>query len=200
MIILAIDTATGPCSAAVWKDGRVAAYCENAKPVMQSASLMGLIEDALKQSGTSYQDLTAVACTVGPGSFTGIRVGLAAARAIAFACKIPGLGFTTLDVLAHGAKDGTHPITAVLNAGKGEYYVQYYDAAANAISDAALASPESIGVKDTRVAGNVPLANTNITFPRADLLAALAAAQADALMLTPFYIREPDAKLPSKKA
>lgn len=200
MIILAIDTATGPCSAAIWKDGRVAAYSENAKPVMQSASLMGLIEDALKQSNLTYKDLTHVACTVGPGSFTGIRVGLAAARAIAFATKIPGLGFTTLDVLAFGAKDGTHPIAAVLNAGKGEYYVQHYDANANAISEAALAAPESIDAKSKRVAGNVPIANVNLTFPRADILAQLATTRQNALTLRPFYIRPPDAKLPAKKA
>src|SRR5438105_2329637 len=95
--ILAIDTATGPCSVAVWKNGSIAAYCEELRTSAQSTMLMPMIEKALLKSHTEYGDLSAVAATIGPGSFTGIRVGLAAARGIAFAAGIKGLGFTTLE-------------------------------------------------------------------------------------------------------
>ena len=102
--ILAIDCATGPCSVAIWKSGKIAAYAENIKPASQSAILMPMVENALKTSGIGYRELTAIACTVGPGSFTGIRVGLAAARGIAFASGVKELGFTTLEAMAYAAR------------------------------------------------------------------------------------------------
>lgn len=185
--LLAIETATGPCSVAVWHKGRVAAYLENAKPVMQSASLMPMVEKALEIAKLNYADLTGVACTVGPGSFTGIRVGLAAARGIAFAANVPGIGFTTLDVLAFAAKK---PALAILNAGKGEVYYQAHDGQPQlGTLEEALAAGNG-----TAVVGNV---NPPLSFPRADALVGLAASGETALPLTPFYIRPPDAKLPS---
>lgn len=195
--ILAVDTATGPCSVAIWKDGGIAAYLENLKPAAQSATLMPMIEETLEKSHTAYGELTYVAATIGPGSFTGIRVGLAAARGICFAAGIKGLGFTTLEVMAFAAR--ANPVLTALNAGKGEVYYQCFgadihnepclDTLENAIA--------SVG-KNAAIVGNVM--DTAITFPRADALAELAASQmASAKPLMPFYIRPPDAKLPAKK-
>lgn len=206
--ILAIDTATGPCSVALWKSGRVAFYQENRQPSSQSAALVPMIEACLNQTNSWYGDLTAVACTVGPGSFTGIRVGLAAARGICFSARIPGLGFTTLHTMAYGARidaSSEHPhILSILNAGKGEYYFQAYEAGASlhATGDVKLGSLEqamSSVVLPATVAGNVDMDNalfipSAVQFPRADALAELAASGAEALPLSPFYIRPPDAK------
>lgn len=193
--ILAIESATGPCSAAVWKDGRIAAYAENTSPVMQSAKLLPMAEQVLKESGLSYSDLSAVTATVGPGSFTGIRVALAAARGIRLAAGIKGLGFTTLDVLAYGAsRQSDTPVLAILNAGKGEYYYQLPDG--NPQLGTLEAALTAAG-KGVFIAGNAPGAH-GFPFPRADILAMLAAAHPAALSLSPFYIRAPDAKLPSK--
>jgi tRNA threonylcarbamoyl adenosine modification protein YeaZ len=196
--ILALETATGPCSVAVWKQGRIAAYVEQLRPVMQSASLMPMVEEVLEKSATAYDDLTAVACTIGPGSFTGIRVALAAARGICFAAKVKGLGFTTLAVLASAA-GGEKKILAALNAGKGEYYYQLF-------KNSPLGEP-TVGPLDAALAlapdalliGNAPAASGH-PFPRADALAALAATEKNALPLRPFYIRPPDAKPQAKKA
>jgi len=192
-IILAIETSTGPCSVALWKNGGIAAYLENSKPVMQSASLIPMIEEALVKSGTQYQDLSAIACTIGPGSFTGIRVGLAAARGIAFAAKIKTLGFTTLETLAFAARVQSNPITAIINAGKGEVYYQHFASGPfKTVSEACLGKLESIENKGL-VIGNVGV--EKITFPRADALAELAATRAQfAHPPAPFYIRPPDAK------
>ena len=195
--ILALDAATGPCSVAIFKNGRVSAYIENLKPVMQSASLIPMVEDALRKSGMTYQDLTAVACTIGPGSFTGIRVALASARGICFARKIPGLGFTTLEVLAHAA--GEKYVLAALGAGKGEYYYQAFDRKP-------LFEPR-LGTLETALAsapgalliGNAPESSGH-PFPSADKLAQLAAEATHAAPITPFYIRPPDAKPQAKKA
>jgi tRNA threonylcarbamoyladenosine biosynthesis protein TsaB len=205
--ILAIDTATGPCSVAIWDGQRIAAYVENTRPVMQSASLMPMVEAALKQTGMAYHDLNAMACTTGPGSFTGIRVGLASASGIAFAAGIAGVGYTTLEVLAFAAlehcKADTPSILAVLNAGKGEWYYQHYGLSpVKALAEPRLATWEyivSITDKKALMAGNAPgkeFASCGITFPRADALAELAARTTHGSALRPFYIRDPDAKLP----
>jgi len=204
--ILAIDTSTGPCSVAVWGNERITAYVENIKPVMQSKSIVPMIEDALTQSGITYRDLACVVSTVGPGSFTGIRVGLATARGIAFSAGIPCAGYTTLDVLAH-ATGSAGRVLAILNAGKGEWYYQEFS------GSVPLFAPR-VGVLEDAVATTAPITvsgNADIsisgfthcgtTFPRADALAALAAnAAANAQELRPYYIREPDAKLPTKIA
>lgn len=203
--ILAIDTSTGPCSVAIWGESRIKAYIENTGAVMQSRHIVPMIEDALKQSGITYRDLASVVASVGPGSFTGIRVGLATARGIAFSAGIPGAGYTTLDVLAH-ATGRAGRVLALLNAGKGEYYYQGFEGGRPLFAPR-LGTLEAI-LKDTpgpaTFAGNADLnaagyVRRNVTFPRADALASLAAtAAADALELRPFYIRAPDAKLPAK--
>lgn len=203
--ILAIDTATGPCSVAVWKDGRIAAYREDMRTVTQSVSLMPMVEAALKKSRTAYQDLSLVACTIGPGSFTGIRVGLAAARGICFSAGIPGVGATTLEVLAFAARgqDKGEALT-ILNAGKGEWYHRRYRLPElTPLSDIALGTQEqaTTGLPDgSLIIGNAPICNSDVSFPRADLLAALAAQRGHGAKeeMHPFYLRAPDAKLPTK--
>lgn len=207
MRILAVDTATGPCSVAVWDHGHITAYVENTRPVQQSASLMPMVEDALKQANLAYGDLHRVACTTGPGSFTGIRVGLAAARGICFAAGIKGAGYTTLGVLAHAVRETkTKRILAILNAGKGEWYYQWF-VHSKATGEPALGTLGHIipqaGEETVTIAGNAIIEDTRfiaspITFPRADALAALAAGGTQAGEMHPFYIREPDAKLPLK--
>ena len=205
-IILAIDTATGPCSAAIWRDGKIASYQENLRTVTQSVSLMPLIEAALKESGTTYKELTCVAATIGPGSFTGIRVGLAAARAICFSAGIKGIGVTTLDVLAFGAgqQQSSGQALAILNAGKGEWYYRSYALPAGAptchICLGTLEQAQACVPSSASVAGNIP-GERAISFPRADLLAALVAEHGEHVGgdMHPFYLRAPDAKLPEKK-
>ncbi len=202
--ILALDCATGPCSASIWKDGAVAGYVEDLRPVVQSARMLPMIEEVLGASGVSYQDLDAVACTTGPGSFTGIRIGLATAQGIAYAAKIPGIGFTTLEVMAHGIRHRHDSIFSVLNAGKGEWYRQLFTTRPTwqALDTAALASPEKAShsaCSDAVWVGNVDAQNITKAFPRADWLATLAAESNTATPLIPFYIRPPDITMPKIK-
>jgi len=205
--ILALDCATGPCSVALWHDGKIVAYVENLTPVVQSACLIPMVEEALKQGNLSYKDLTMVAATVGPGSFTGIRIGLAAAKGIAYAAGIPNQGYTTLEVLAFATRTEKNPTLALLQAGKGECYYQYF-VGGTPVAEAQLGTTEQIMAQSTAlptaVCGNIALKNndfieTGLTFPRADILAELAATASKYLPLTPLYIRPPDAKLPTIK-
>ncbi len=199
--ILAFDTATGPCSVAVWKDGKIASYLETSVAVTQSTRLVPMIEEALRKTNTAYRDLTVVACTIGPGSFTGIRVGLAAARGICFASGVKGVGFTTLQTLAYSARDSKLPVLAVLNAGKGEHYYQgfmetsfkpLFEPQLSTLDLASERMPEAfVTVGNAEIPG---IEATPVRFPRADALAALAAAEPESgTALKPFYIRPPDA-------
>ena len=204
--ILAFDTATGPVSVAVWKNGAVAAYLETEIPVTQSARLVPMIEQALSQSGTEYRQLSAIAATIGPGSFTGIRVGLATARGLCLAAGIKGIGFSTLEVVAYAAHKNSlspgSPLLAILNAGKGEYYTQAFDTAPHwkAQSEPHVEPLESAASRVPGpfvTAGNATMpgvVSVPVTFPRADALAELAALQHEPVAaLKPFYIRPPDA-------
>lgn len=194
--ILAIDTSIGVCSVAVRRHGKPTIYLENRESSMQSARLMPLVEEALKRAKIRYEDLTLVATTVGPGSFTGIRIGLASARAIAFAAKLPCLGFTTLEVMAH-ANAEEHTLS-IINAGKGEVFFQYFGAEK---TEPAIGALEEILKRypNASIASSLPLPEafplSHITHPRADALVELAALYPErAREPSPFYIRPPDAK------
>lgn len=184
--ILAIDSTSGTCSVSILKNNDIIAYIEEKTVSNQAKRLVPMIEDVLNQSRTQYSELSAIACTVGPGSFTGIRIGLATARAIGFAANIPVLGFSGLEVLAFAEieRQDETPILASLNAGKGEVIYQYFD---NNLKETC---PPTLSATH-------PMP-TN--YPRADLLARLAAKYPHhAVSPLPFYVRPPDAKLPNIK-
>jgi tRNA threonylcarbamoyladenosine biosynthesis protein TsaB len=92
----------------------------------QAASLMPMISSVMR--GTHFQSLDIVAVTVGPGSFTGIRIGLAAARGIALAAQIEVVGLTTLEAVAHGVDALVHQAVLVaLESKRTELFVQCFD-------------------------------------------------------------------------
>lgn len=100
--ILAFDTATAACSAALWEDGRILARRMAAMDRGQAEALLPMIEDVMAAGGLGYGDLDLLATSIGPGAFTGLRIGLAAARGLALAGALPLLGVTTTEALAHG--------------------------------------------------------------------------------------------------
>lgn len=98
MLILAFDTATDVATSALVSDGEVLGE--------RSSRAVTLLEDVdalLRQAGTHTRDLEALAVGIGPGSFTGVRIGLSTARGLALALGIPVAGVSTLDALAEGA-------------------------------------------------------------------------------------------------
>lgn len=131
MNLLAFDTATTGCSAAVFTDGRMAAHRAAAMPRGQSEALMPMIEEALRDAGVAYGDLAVLAVTVGPGAFTGLRIGLAAARGLALALGIPCAGVTTLEAVARGVpqdRRAGRPLLVALDSKRADLYVQMFDA------------------------------------------------------------------------
>src|SRR6185437_3593559 len=102
MHVLAIDTALGACSAAVLDSGRGAITAHETLPMQRghAEALMPLIARVMEQGQLSFDALDRIAVTVGPGSFTGLRVGIAAARGIALAAGKPAVGLSTLAAFA----------------------------------------------------------------------------------------------------
>ncbi|WP_420345966.1 tRNA (adenosine(37)-N6)-threonylcarbamoyltransferase complex dimerization subunit type 1 TsaB [Pelagibius sp.] len=101
--LLALEAAGAACSAAVWAGGRVAA--RRFAPMLrgQSEHLVPMIAEAMADWGGGFAALDAVAVTTGPGGFTGVRIGLAAARGLALARRLPVLGLSSFEVAAAAA-------------------------------------------------------------------------------------------------
>src|SRR5690606_26839604 len=106
MRLLAIDTAANLCAACVFDTDAG----ELGRAVLDlgkghAEHLIGVIDDALKAAGTAYDDLDAIAVSVGPGSFTGVRVGVATTRGLELALKVPAVGVSTLEALEYERRD-----------------------------------------------------------------------------------------------
>src|SRR5947209_7562349 len=165
MRILAIDTALPACSACVLDSDADEPISSETIPMARghAEALLPLLERVVAHAGGGFASLDRVAVTVGPGSFTGIRVGLAAARAIAVARRIPVAGVSTLAALAaplivEGA-DGI--IVAAIDALHGSVYVTGY-----AASGRAILSPRHSAVRDAvRALGAGPLRITGSGAP-----------------------------------
>src|SRR5919204_2428098 len=119
MRVLAIDTALEACSAAVLDpDGGITASESLAMTRGHAETLMPLIARVMNGARVEFAQLDRIAVTVGPGSFTGLRVGIAAARGIALAAGKPAIGLSTLSALAapHVAARSDHVILAAIDA------------------------------------------------------------------------------------
>ncbi len=139
MRLLVIDTALEACSVGVVDGERTIVRSENIGRG-HAEILMGQVESALAEANLEFADLDRIAVVVGPGSFTGLRVGIAAARGFALVTGKPALGIGTLSVHAAEAKGG--PVLATLAAGHGEIYGQFFAADGSEAGPARVASPE----------------------------------------------------------
>ena len=128
MRILAIDTALGACSACVLDEGEAQPLAHESLAMErgQAEALMPLIERVMDRVEGGFSSLDRVAVTVGPGSYTGLRVGVSAARAIAFAAEIPAVGVTTVAAVAAPlvGREGGRVIAAALDARHGQVWFQ----------------------------------------------------------------------------
>lgn len=130
MRVLAIDTALGACAAAVF-DSDSGALLGHESLLMtrgHAEALMPLIARVMVRSALRFGALDRVAVTRGPGSFTGLRVGLAAARGIALAAGVPAVGVSTLCAYAapHRAADAASPVVAAIDARHDQVYLQVF--------------------------------------------------------------------------
>jgi len=130
MRILAIDTALEACSAAVLETGRAAVIAAETRVMARghAEALMPMIARVMDAAHSEFAELDRIAVTVGPGSFTGLRVGIWAARGIALAAGKPAIGLTTLAGFAapHISADDTRPVAAVIDARHEHVYLQVF--------------------------------------------------------------------------
>lgn len=147
-MILGIDTATAGTAVAVWAPGGPAVEhrddpAAGERPT-HAARLLVLVEEALAAAGASWDAVERLAVGVGPGGFTGLRIGIATARALAQARALPLVGVSSLEALAAGAADeaGGRPVVAVIDARRGEVFA----ACAGAFGPIALA-PEALAAR-----------------------------------------------------
>src|SRR5438046_4216688 len=128
MLILAIDTALNACAAGVLDSdaGKLIARESQEMSRGHAEALMPMIARVMTESGVAFAALDRIAATTGPGSFTGLRVGLSAARGIALAANKPVVGITTLTAYAapHVSEHGEHPIISAIDARHDHVYLQ----------------------------------------------------------------------------
>lgn len=213
MKLLAIDCAAAFCAACVYD---AAAKSELGRQVLDlgkghAEHLMAVIDAALKAAETRYAGLGAIAVSVGPGSFTGLRVGVSTARGLALALKIPAIGVTTLEALAAEAAASFpgRAVLAALDAGREEIHAAVYDKAlalaygpavttlAQATAMAVDTSAVLAGTAASKIAASAGRAfDIGPTGATADIAvyARLAAERGAGERPTPLYLRGADAK------
>ena len=225
MSILAIDTATQVSSVAVLKEGRLLAELTMQGKLTHSETLLPHIEQVLKMAAVAKEERTGIAVSNGPGSFTGLRIGLAAAKAMSYVLGIPLVGVSTLQALAYQLPAPGVRVMCLLDAQKGNAYVESYRWENNSlqvvdsvqvakITDIVAAcanmNEQVILLGDAvqkKVAGklelpaNVSVAPPHIVMPRAACVAMLGqaklmAGETDNVMdLEPVYIRRSEAEV-----
>ncbi len=196
--ILAFDCSTTSASVALMLGERLAT--RTLVQGQQAALLVPAIEEVMAELGARYADLHCLVTTLGPGSFTGLRIALATLHGLALAHALPVRATTALQAAAY---DITAPsFTLALNAGKGELFYQRFTKHAP-VGDIELSTPEPLLAQDDCFSNMLPPEHPRYTpGPQAATLCRMAASiplmpLAEAM---PFYIRPPDAKLPSKPA
>lgn len=152
MKLLALDTATEACSAALWLDGEVEARFEIVGRD-HTQRLIPVVAGLLAEAGLCFSQLDGLVCGVGPGSFAGVRIGVAFAKGVALAHELPVVGVSSLALLAQAAlaAPGTDSVLAAIDARMGEVYFQAF------VRDASgLAQPASEAVVCAPSAARAP--------------------------------------------
>jgi tRNA threonylcarbamoyl adenosine modification protein YeaZ len=144
MRVLAIDTALAACSAAVLDTEQPGVLATESRPMVRghAEALMPLVADLMRRADLVLTKVDRIVVTTGPGSFTGLRVGIAAARGIALAADKPAFGVSTLSAYAapHLAEDDMTPVVAAIDARHDHVYLQVFGAAGRIVTAPRLAA------------------------------------------------------------
>lgn len=122
MILFALDSATGAAGAAVWQDGRILAESYADIGLTHSQTLMPLCDEVFRRTGLTPADVDCFAVTDGPGSFTGLRIGIGTIKGMAFAADKPCVPVSTLEALAWNVCGSTRTAVALCDARRGRVY------------------------------------------------------------------------------
>jgi tRNA threonylcarbamoyladenosine biosynthesis protein TsaB len=221
MLILAIDTALDACAAGILDTelGQLIAQESESMKRGHAEALMPLIARVMRQSGIGFSALDRIAVTCGPGSFTGLRVGLAAARGLALAAGKPVVGLTTLTAYAAPivSQNGDPPVISAIDARHGQVYFQVVSGNGHPLIRPRLApieqaldawrfgAPHLVGNAAAMLAERWPkqaAPPVRVAAQPAPDIAWVAwvgaAVSPESAPARPFYLRAPDAKLPAQ--
>lgn len=210
MRVLALDTCLGACSAVVLDGERVLACEIEAMERGHQERVAPVVAAAVAKSGLRFSQLDRIGVTVGPGSFTGLRVGIAFAKGLALALAVPAAGIGTLEALAASGDRGGLT-AAVIDARRERVYFQAFvdgaavtapdlldlDEAAARLAELSVSAPLNlVGPGANLLSGVISGARLDQrTYPDPKAVARLAAARSAPLApLRPLYLRAPDAK------
>jgi tRNA threonylcarbamoyl adenosine modification protein YeaZ len=223
MKILAFDTTNNSVSVAISEGERILAYNEELRPSIQAETIVPMIEDGLKKAKLSYNEIDYLAVTNGPGSFTGIRIGLSVAKGILLATEIKGIALSNFEFSYFRASTqikNYEKIYIFLNAYRGQVYSQVFNQMGQATAPILLSYEQAIELleKEQGIIGcagsgveqiyqKINNVENIIILPRFArvksmhickyLASKLLIGQTSATIIEPLYIRPPDAKLPS---
>ena len=155
MRILAIDTSGPACGAAVVEEGRVLSEETVQNRNTHSANLMLLIEEVLRAAGTALSEVDGIACVVGPGSFTGVRIGAATAKGLAHGSGKPCIPVNALEALCRGAGAFPGVILPIQDARAGQVYGAAFRGGSRLMPDSAMALEDFLRAAET-AAGDDP--------------------------------------------
>jgi tRNA threonylcarbamoyladenosine biosynthesis protein TsaB len=209
MIVLGLDTCLSSCSVAVLDGERVLASAREVMARGHQERLAPMARDVMVEAGLAFDRIDRIAVTVGPGSFTGLRVGIAFAKGLALAVGLPAVGIGTLEALAAEVQGLVFP---TIDARRGQLYLQAFEDGRALMAPDALTA-ETAAARIAEISQGRPFALVGSGAPLltdfAPLAEVVAAEGADArqvarLALTrtpsplkPLYLRAPDAKLPA---
>jgi tRNA threonylcarbamoyl adenosine modification protein YeaZ len=220
MNILALDTSIGACSAAVLlSDGAAQRLFARQETMARghAEALMPMVTEIMEEAGLSFAELDLIAATTGPGSFTGVRIAIAAARGLALVTHAKLFGTDSLSVMARqalaGGAVGSGPFAVAIDAKRGMLYLGLYDEAGRKREGPLLIAPDEAinllpsGLRLAVGSGAILLAEAGgrrghqleaklaELQPSAEALAEIAFASGEtAPTLRPLYLRPPDAK------
>lgn len=204
-MLLALDTATHAVTVAVADGPDVRAEKTTVDPLRHGELLAPAIAEVLGRAGVNIDQIGRIAVGVGPGPFTGLRVGLVTARTLAAVLGVPLHGVCTLDVIARAVPAG-EPFVVATDARRKEVYTAHYDDAGQRLDGPSVDRPADVAT-DLPVAGQgallYPEAFPNRIGPEfpsaADLARLIASGNADLLAPEPLYLRRPDVTQPSPR-
>ncbi|MBV9236168.1 MAG: tRNA (adenosine(37)-N6)-threonylcarbamoyltransferase complex dimerization subunit type 1 TsaB [Xanthobacteraceae bacterium] len=214
MLVLALDTALAACSAAVF-DSQRGLLATKSIPMLRghAEALLPLVEQVMDAAGVAFSSLDRIAVTVGPGSFTGLRVGVSAARGIALAASKPAVGVTTLAAFAAPAQIEMPilPVLAIVDARHAQVYAQAFGESVTTAEPRITSLHEALEMAPAgplRIAGNAaaqlaaswpterppPASVADTPAPNIEWVARLGVVAEVAAPPKPLYLRAPDAR------
>lgn len=147
--VLAMDSAVNSCGVCVYDAKQGDAVAKAMEPMSrgQAEALIPLVEGVVNQAGIEFRDIDLIATTIGPGTFSGLRVGLSAAKSYSLALNVPAVGVSTLDLLAQNyfkQKGGNVDLGVLIESKRQDFYFQLFNSSQEAIVDPIALSDEDI--------------------------------------------------------